>query len=81
MVEEFPDQYAFKYTTLDYTRTYAQFRDDVDACARAFVSMGVTAGTKVAVWATNIPCLVHFLLGRHQDRRHSGNGQYRLQNP
>ena len=24
MVEEFPDQYAFKYTTLDYTRTYAQ---------------------------------------------------------
>ena len=55
MVEEFPDQYAFKYTTLDYTRTYAQFRDDVDACARAFVSMGVKAGTKVAVWATNIP--------------------------
>ena len=55
MVEEFPDQYAFKYTTLDYTRTYAQFRDDVDACARALVSMGVTAGTKVAVWATNIP--------------------------
>ena len=55
MVEEFPDQYAFKYTTLDYTRTYAQFRDDVDACARAFVSMGVKAGTKVSVWATNIP--------------------------
>ncbi len=55
MVEEFPDQYAFKYTTLDYTRTYAQFREDVDQCARAFVSMGVTAGTKVAVWATNIP--------------------------
>ena len=23
MVEEFPDQYAFKYTTLDYTRTYS----------------------------------------------------------
>ena len=55
MVEEFPDQYCFKYTTLDYTRTYAQFRNDVDDCARAFVSMGVTAGTKVAVWATNIP--------------------------
>ena len=55
MAEKYPDQYAFKYTTLDYTRTYQQFRDDVDACARAFVSMGVTAGTKVAVWATNIP--------------------------
>ena len=24
MVEEFPDQYAFKYTTLDYTRTYSR---------------------------------------------------------
>ena len=34
MVEEFPDQYAFRYTTLDYTRTYAEFRDDVDTFAR-----------------------------------------------
>ncbi len=55
MVEEFPDQYAFKYTTLDYTRTYAQFRDDVDECCRAFLSLGVKPGTHVAVWATNIP--------------------------
>lgn len=35
MVEEFPDQYAFRFTTLDYTRTYSQFRDDVDHFARA----------------------------------------------
>ncbi len=55
MVEEFPDQYAFKYTTLDYTRTYSQFRDDVDTFARALISMGVKAGSKVAVWATNVP--------------------------
>jgi len=55
MAEEFPDQYAFKYTTLDYTRTYAQFREDVDTFARALVSMGVKAGSKVAVWATNVP--------------------------
>jgi len=55
MVEEFPDQYAFKYTTLDYTRTYAQFRDDVDACARALIACGVKAGTHVAVWASNVP--------------------------
>ena len=54
-VEEFPDQYAFKYTTLDYTRTYEEFRDDVDTFARALVDMGVKAGTHVAVWATNIP--------------------------
>ena len=55
MVEEFPDQYAFKYTTLDYTRTYAQFRDDVDDFARALVSLGVRRGSKVAIWATNVP--------------------------
>ncbi len=55
MVENFPDQYAFKYTTLDYTRTYSQFRDDVDECCRAFLSVGVKAGSHIAVWATNIP--------------------------
>ncbi len=55
MVEEFPDQYAFKYTTLDYTRTYAEFRDDVDTFARSLVAMGVKAGTRVAVWCSNVP--------------------------
>lgn len=55
LCEEFPDQYAFKYTTLDYTRTYEEFRNDVDNFARALVSMGVRPGYKVAVWATNIP--------------------------
>ncbi len=53
--EEFPDQYAFRYTTLDYTRTYPQFRDDVDTFARALISLGVKQGDHVAVWATNVP--------------------------
>ena len=55
MAEEFPDQYCFKYTTLDYTRTYAEFREDVDRFAGALVSLGVRPGSKVAVWATNVP--------------------------
>ena len=55
VAEEFPDQYAFKYTTLDYTRTYQEFKKDVDDFARALVSLGVKAGSKVAVWATNVP--------------------------
>ena len=55
MVEEFPDQYAFKYTTLDYTRTYEEFREDVDNFARALISLGVRPGMKVAIWATNVP--------------------------
>ena len=53
--EAFPDQIAFKYTTLDYTRTYTQFRDDVDTFARSLIALGVRPGTHVAVWATNIP--------------------------
>ena len=55
MVEEFPDQYAFKYTTLDYTRTYEEFRDDVDECCRAFLALGVKKNSHIAIWATNIP--------------------------
>ncbi|MDR1687111.1 MAG: AMP-binding protein [Clostridiales bacterium] len=55
IVEEFPNQYAFRYTVLDYTRTYSQFRDDVDTFARALISMGVKRGDKVAIWATNVP--------------------------
>ncbi|MGE5474423.1 MAG: AMP-binding protein [Ignavibacteriales bacterium] len=55
MVEEFPDQYAFRYTTLDYTRTYSEFRDDVDTFARALIALGVKPGDHVAAWATNVP--------------------------
>jgi fatty-acyl-CoA synthase len=53
--EVFPNQYAFKYTTHDYTRTYAQFRDDVDQFARTLISLGVKRGDHVAIWATNVP--------------------------
>ncbi len=53
--EEFPDQYAFRYTVLDYTRTYAQFREDVDRFARALIALGVKRGDHVAIWATNVP--------------------------
>ena len=55
MVEEFPDQYAFKFTTLDYTRTYAEFRDDVDEVCRALLAIGVRPGKHVTIWATNVP--------------------------
>jgi len=55
MVDEFPDQYAFKYTTLDYTRSYSEFRDDVDRFARALIALGVKQGDHVAIWATNVP--------------------------
>lgn len=53
--EEFPNQYAFRYTELDYTRTYPEFRDDVDTFARALLAIGVKKGDHVAIWATNVP--------------------------
>jgi len=53
--EEFPNQYAFRYTELDYTRTYPEFRDDVNTFARALIAMGVSKGDHVAIWATNVP--------------------------
>jgi fatty-acyl-CoA synthase len=58
IVEEFPDQQAFRYTGLtgcDYTRTYIEFRNDVDEFARALISLGVRRGDKVSIWATNVP--------------------------
>lgn len=55
MCEEFPNQYAFRYTELDYTRTYPEFRDDVDSFARALLALGVKKGDHVAIWATNVP--------------------------
>lgn len=53
--EEFPEQYAFRYTELDYTRTYPEFREDVRRFAKSLVAMGVKKGDHVAIWATNVP--------------------------
>ena len=53
--EEFPNQYAFRYTELDYTRTYPEFREDVLRFARSLVAMGVKKDDHVAIWATNVP--------------------------
>ncbi len=53
--EAFPSQYAFRYTELDYTRTYPEFRDDVDNFARALIALNVKRGDHVAIWATNVP--------------------------
>ena len=55
MCEEFPEQWAFRYTTCDYSRTYPEFRDDEDTFARSLISLGVKQGDHVAIWATNVP--------------------------
>ncbi|MCQ2506323.1 MAG: AMP-binding protein [Lachnospiraceae bacterium] len=55
MCKEFPDQYAFRYTELDYTRTYPEFRAEVQKFAKGLMAMGVKRGDHVAIWATNVP--------------------------
>ena len=55
MAERFPDQYAIRYSAPNYKRTYAEFRDDIDAAAAALISLGVKPGHHVAIWATNVP--------------------------
>ncbi|OQB11818.1 MAG: Long-chain-fatty-acid--CoA ligase [Firmicutes bacterium ADurb.Bin193] len=55
VAKEFPDQYAFKYTTRDYTCTYKEFLEEVDNAAKSLMAMGVKKGDHVAIWATNYP--------------------------
>ena len=55
VADQFPDQYAFRYSTMDYDRTYPEFRDEVDKFARALIAMGVGKGDHVSIWATNVP--------------------------
>lgn len=55
VAKEFPDQYAFQYTTRDYTRTYREFLEEVNTVSKMFMAMGVKKGDHVAIWATNYP--------------------------
>ncbi|MDR1927690.1 MAG: AMP-binding protein [Oscillospiraceae bacterium] len=55
VAEEFPEQYALRYTVLDYKRTYREFRSEVDLFARTLLALGVRPGDHVAIWATNVP--------------------------
>ena len=55
VAELYPDQTAFRYTSLDYTRSYSQFQKEVDRVAAAFIALGVRPGFHVAIWAGNVP--------------------------
>ncbi|MDR3238449.1 MAG: TIM barrel protein, partial [Spirochaetia bacterium] len=50
--EIYPNQCAFSFAETDYTRTYSEFRDDVENFARALISLNVNRGDHVAVWST-----------------------------
>ena len=81
MVEEFPDQYAFKYTTLDYTadlcavpRRRGRFCPRARLARRAPGQQGRHLGYERAR-------MVHHLLGRDENRRRARHGQHGVQDP
>jgi hypothetical protein len=74
----FPHQDAFRYTQLDYTRTYFEFRNDVDTFARALIAMVVKQGEPMWPSGQTISRMVQSLLGRHEDRRGACHRQHRL---
>jgi fatty-acyl-CoA synthase len=46
---------AIVYVDRDFRLTYSEFARVVDQLAKGLMALGVKKGTKVAVWATNIP--------------------------
>ena len=76
---EFPDQYAFRCTSLDYTRTYKEFRDDVDTFRQVAHRHGVCGrGSHVAIWATNVPAWYITFWAATKNRSRSDHRQYGL---
>ena len=53
--EECPDKEAVVYSDRDLRFTYAQLNHRVDTLAKGFIAIGITRGTHVGIWATNVP--------------------------
>lgn len=51
----FPDQCCIKYSSPYYSKTYKEFKIEVDNFARGLIAIGVSPGDKVAIWAPNLP--------------------------
>ena len=53
--EETPDIEAFVYSDRNLRFTYAQLNQRIDNLAKGFMEIGVTKGSHVGIWATNVP--------------------------
>src|SRR5215207_224178 len=53
--ERRPDDEALVYPDRSLRYTYAQFREVVEDCGRALMSLGIEKGDHVAVWGQNVP--------------------------
>lgn len=54
-VAKYPDHDAIVYADRGYRQTWQEFAKQVDAFAKGLLALGIKAGDKVAVWATNVP--------------------------
>lgn len=52
---ETPHKEAIVYSDRDLRFTYAQLNERVDNLAKGFMEIGVTKGSHVGIWATNVP--------------------------
>src|ERR687898_913704 len=50
-----PEDEALVYPDRGLRYTYAQFREAVEDCGRALMSLGIEKGDHVAVWGQNVP--------------------------
>ncbi len=50
-----PNQEAVVYFEQNYRQTWQEFSDSVDNLAKGLMALGVQKGSKVALWASNVP--------------------------
>ncbi|MDR2472797.1 MAG: AMP-binding protein [Tannerella sp.] len=59
--ETTPDKEYIVYSDRNLRFTWKQFNERVDDMAKGLISIGVTNGTHVGIWATNVPDWLTFL--------------------
>ncbi len=59
--ETTPDKEYIVYSDRDLRFTWKQFNERVDNMAKGLLSIGVTTGTHIGIWATNVPDWLTFL--------------------
>lgn len=59
--ETTPDKEYIVYSDRDLRFTWKQFNERVDNMSKGLISIGVTTGTHIGIWATNVPDWLTFL--------------------
>lgn len=59
--EKYPDNEFMVYPDRDLRFTYKEFNERVDMLAKGMLSIGITKGDHVGIWALNVPDWITFL--------------------